>query len=307
MEATADAANRVGLFRKDATAQGVAKQRLIETIAGEEKRVIHDPYADYFVKGASLVKCLGHSAQIWLLNKMLPGMHEHLIARTRAIDDLVTECAAAGAVQYVILGAGYDMRAYRLTLGSLKVFEVDQLEVQELKKANMPADALASGKVTHVSVDFNTQTLTEQLTKAGFEAGRPTIVTLEGVTQYIPHASTAATIREMGALCGPGSTLFLSYVDERFATAPAELVGRGYPKPEAALRMISGLAAKFGEPWIALYSASQLATTLSSCGFEVTSDTCFEDVNEAYFGAVGRLVPPELTLNLERFAVAKKK
>jgi len=306
MEATADATVKVGLFRKDATAQGVAKQRLIESIAPDGKRVINDPYADCFVKGASVVKCLGHSAQIWLLNKMLPGMHEHLIARTRVIDELVTQCAAAGAVQYVILGAGYDMRAYRLALGPLKVFEVDQLEVQELKKANMPADALASGRVTHVSVDFNTQTLTEQLTKAGFEAGRPTIVTLEGVTQYIPKASTAATIREMGALCGPGSTLFLSYVDARFETAPAELVGTGYPKPEAALRMISGLAAKFGEPWIACYSAAEMETMLASSGFDVTSDTCFEDVNESYFGAVGRLVPPKLTLNLERFAAATK-
>ena len=33
------------IFVKDGTAQGVAKQRLIETIAGSEKRVINDPYA----------------------------------------------------------------------------------------------------------------------------------------------------------------------------------------------------------------------------------------------------------------------
>ena len=32
------------IFKKDATAQGVAKQRLIETIAKENKRIIDDPY-----------------------------------------------------------------------------------------------------------------------------------------------------------------------------------------------------------------------------------------------------------------------
>ena len=33
------------IFAKDGTAQGVAKQRLIETIADADKRVINDPYA----------------------------------------------------------------------------------------------------------------------------------------------------------------------------------------------------------------------------------------------------------------------
>ena len=42
------------IFRKDGTAQGVAKQRLIETLAKPDKRIINDPYADRFVLGAGL-------------------------------------------------------------------------------------------------------------------------------------------------------------------------------------------------------------------------------------------------------------
>lgn len=34
------------IFRKDGTAQGVAKQRLIESLAEPEERIINDPYAD---------------------------------------------------------------------------------------------------------------------------------------------------------------------------------------------------------------------------------------------------------------------
>ena len=48
------------IFTKDGTAQGVAKQRLIETIAGPDKRVINDPYADRFIMGAGLMKLMGH-------------------------------------------------------------------------------------------------------------------------------------------------------------------------------------------------------------------------------------------------------
>ena len=47
--------------RKDATAEGIAKQRLIETLAKPDKRVINDPYAKRFVKGARIIKLMGHS------------------------------------------------------------------------------------------------------------------------------------------------------------------------------------------------------------------------------------------------------
>ena len=76
------------LFRKDGTAQGVAKQRLIESIAEPDKRVIDDPYADLFVKGASIIKCLGHNFNVWAASKIVPGLHEHLIARTRVVHAL---------------------------------------------------------------------------------------------------------------------------------------------------------------------------------------------------------------------------
>ena len=39
------------IFRKDGTAQGVAKQRYIETIANPAKRVIDDPYSSIFTLG----------------------------------------------------------------------------------------------------------------------------------------------------------------------------------------------------------------------------------------------------------------
>ena len=48
------------IFRKDGTAQGVAKQRLIESLAKPGKRVIYDPYAKKFVLGAGIINLMGH-------------------------------------------------------------------------------------------------------------------------------------------------------------------------------------------------------------------------------------------------------
>ncbi len=125
------------IFTKDGTAQGVAKQRLIETLARSDKRVINDPYADRFVLGASLMKLMGHKLNIWLARKFAPGFHEHLISRTRYIDELIKKSATSGVEQYVILGAGYDSRAHRLGLpSSLRIFEVDQPEVLDRKALN---------------------------------------------------------------------------------------------------------------------------------------------------------------------------
>ena len=112
---------------------------MIESLAKPDKRIIYDPYAKYFVLGASILKLMGHKFSVWLGDKIVPGMHEHLISRTRFIDDLIEKGASIDIEQYVILGAGYDSRAHRLKLTSkLKIFEVDQPEVQERKRSRLP-------------------------------------------------------------------------------------------------------------------------------------------------------------------------
>ena len=74
---------------KDGTAQGVAKQRLMESLAKPNLRIVYDPYAEHFVLGSGLMKLMGHNVNLWLTQAFVPGFHEHLIARTRFIDELV--------------------------------------------------------------------------------------------------------------------------------------------------------------------------------------------------------------------------
>ena len=110
----------------------------------------------------------------------------------------------------------------------------------------------------------------------------------------------------MGALCGPGSTIFVSYVDELLQSQPSACCGAGYAKPEGML-LVPKLAARVGEPWISYYSPEEMKALLKDTGgFALAADKTVEDLNTAYFGAVGRLVPPERMMLLERFAVASK-
>ena len=236
------------IFRKDGTAQGVAKQRLIESLARPEKRVIYDPFAERFVLGSSLIKIMGHRLSVWVTKKFSPGFHEHLISRTRFIDELIEQCATDGVQQYVILGAGYDSRAYRLALPSiLKVFEVDQPEVQSGKRARLPKNLPNAENVTYVAVDFNHQTLKDQLLDAGFDQKQPTVYTLEGVSQYISKDAIQSTLAEIADLTRETSvTFFMSYVDRLLKEDPKRCFGKGYPNPEKKVETIMRLAAKVG-------------------------------------------------------------
>ena len=217
------------IFRKDGTAQGVAKQRLIETIAKPDERIIFDPYADRFVLGASVIKLIGHKLNVWLAKKLVPGFHEHLISRTRFIDDLIERSTASEFGQYVILGAGYDCRPHRLELpSSLIIFEVDQSEVQARKRSKLPEEPPNSENITYVAVDFAHQSLSEQLLEAGFDQSKSTVFTLEGVSQYITKEAFTTIVKELSALAQKAdSIVFVSYASELLNKNPKACFGTG--------------------------------------------------------------------------------
>ena len=296
------------IFTKDGTAQGVAKQRLIETIAGPDKRVINDPYADNFIMGAGLMKLMGHKLNVWLAKKLAPGFHEHIISRTRFIDDLIEKSTTEGAEQYVILGAGYDSRAHRLELpSSLKIFEVDQPEVQDRKRSKIPKELPNSENVTYVTVDFAHQSLTERLLNAGFDRTKSTVFTLEGVTQYISKEAFNSTMKEMSRLCQKTSSIFaLSFVNELLNKNPEDCFGRGYLNPEKKANLIKKLSAKAaGEPWISFYSTEEIEDLLLENGYSINENVTLEDLNSLYFGPVGRTLPEDQIFKLEHFVIAE--
>ena len=297
------------IFVKDGTAQGVAKQRLIETIADADKRVINDPYADSFVIGSGFIKLMGHKLNVWLSKKLAPGFHEHLISRTKFIDELIEKSAVNGIEQYVILGAGYDSRAHRLELpSSLKIFEVDQPEVSDNKLAKLPKELPNSENVTYVNIDFSYQSLTTQLIDAGFDQKQSTIFTLEGVSQYITKEAVSSTIKELASLTKDANSIFfMSYVDELLDKNPEACFGKGYPSPEKKANLIKSLSAKVGEPWVSFYSYEEIESLLSQNGYSVEENLTLEDLNSLYFGPFGRTLSENQIFKLEHFLVASSK
>ena len=135
------------------------------------------------------------------------------IARTRFIDDSLLDAVRAGVAQVVILGAGFDCRAYRLpSLAQATVFEVDHPATQHAKRACLSRclDELP-GHVRFVDIDFNAQRLDARLVQVGLSANVPTFWIWEGVTNYLTDEAVSDTLNSIRQVA-PHSQLVFTYI-----------------------------------------------------------------------------------------------
>jgi len=142
----------------------------------------------------------------------------HALARTRLIDDTLRQAVNDGASQVVILGSGYDSRAYRFPqlLRSAKVFEVDFPPTQEYKKLRVrEVLGQAPKNVVFVPIDFSKDDLGVVLRAAGYRPERKTVFIWEGVTYYIPESGVEATLHFVADHSPAGSVIVFDYEYER--------------------------------------------------------------------------------------------
>ncbi|MGW5100478.1 class I SAM-dependent methyltransferase [Streptomyces sp. NPDC004100] len=187
---------------------------------------------------------------------------EVVVPRTVAIDDALR---AGVSDQLVILGAGLDTRAWRLSaLAGTDVWEVDHPASQQDKRARLTeaAPETAARSVRFVPVDFATDDLGAALDAAGHDPALPTTWLWEGVVPYLTRDQIRATLSALTARTAPGSTLVVNYQSPSARAAAGRLLTR-----------LLGNAITAGEPWRSLWTPAQMATLLAEHGFRVTSDT----------------------------------
>jgi len=174
-----------------------------------------------------------------------------MIIRTRFIEERLEQAIREGVSQLVILGAGFDTRAYRLTelLKASRVFEVDQPSTQEHKKRRVrEAGIEVPSNLTYVTVDFRHDKLGDVLAAAGYDSGKKTFFIWEGVTMYLPEAAVEETLRWVAAQA-PGSTIIFDFVGAMIVKFMATADLSSFPEAaQKAFERLRKLTA--GEPWI---------------------------------------------------------
>ncbi len=113
--------------------------------------------------------------------------------------------------QVVILGAGWDTRAYGILRDwGHPVFEVDAHPTQQAKLAGLDKAGIDRSRVTFVEADFNRRSWLHSLEQNGFDPTVPTHVIWEGVTMYLEEETVVDTLRTVARL-PTGSTLAFDY------------------------------------------------------------------------------------------------
>jgi methyltransferase (TIGR00027 family) len=200
--------------RPSVTAEAVAVARAIERLRPEGERIVDDPYAHLFLGRAgraALAAWQLNGPATRLFKRLDPGGVTYIACRHRYLDDQLVAALDRGVEQVVLLGAGYDSRAYRFVdqLAGRPVFEVDLAAISQHKARIVAknAKALPKPNLRRVEIDFETQTLAETLGAAGFRTGAPTFVVWEGVCMYLTRAAVKGTFSAVHELCGPGSAV----------------------------------------------------------------------------------------------------
>jgi methyltransferase (TIGR00027 family) len=209
-----------------------------------------------------------------------------LALRARYAEDVLSEVAAAGHSQYVILGAGLDTFAWRQPewTSRLTVFEVDHPATQAQKRRLFGEIGLVDpANLRFCPMNFETTSLPDALAAVGFDFAMPTMVSWLGVTQYLSGDAIRRTLAFVQTL-QPGSRLVFSFVvkDADLDDGDRQLVG---PFMEAA--------AARGEPFLSRFSPPELLRELSAIGYRTVHHFSPEEANRQYFaGRIDDLCAP---------------
>lgn len=209
------------------TARWTASVRARES--AREDKLFDDPWA------AALA---GEAGQAWIQGRS-DGNVAPMVIRTRFFDDYLLDVTHQHELrQVVIMAAGLDTRAYRLSWPEgTRLFEIDQPSVLRYKERILrAAGALPRCERQTIEVDL-TLPWEDELVRSGFRPQVPTAWLLEGFLFYIASPSITRVLDQVTSLAATGSRLGCDIVNSLVLTSP---LTRPWVEMQAQL----------GAPWI---------------------------------------------------------
>lgn len=215
--------------------------------SARDDRLFSDPFAE---------RLAGERVRELLAGALETGGEEgtlQIVVRTPFWDEALRR-ATTEARQVVILAAGMDARAYRLTWPEdTVVYEVDQPEVMSAKAELLAAEEPRCRRVA-VGIDL-ADDWPSAIRTAGLDDGAPTVWLMEGLLQYLDEAAVRTLFERIDALSAPGSALLYEIVGKVLLDSP----------------MMAGVVksmAEQGAPW--LFGTDEPAELAERLGWSAT-------------------------------------
>lgn len=163
--------------------------------------------------------------------------------------------------QLVILGAGFDGRAWRLDgLEDAVVFEVDHPETQLLKQEKSAQYKPVAKEVRFVGVDFTHDNLTDSIINAGFDPKKKTCWLWEAVIMYLTPEEVVDTLTAISGCSAAESSIAFTYMAKRNGKIPKSI-----------------FLSLLGEPVRSAYLPIEMAVAMKRCGWNLVDDKGIED------------------------------
>jgi len=258
------------------TAAGIAIVRAVESEKPADERICNDPFARQFVNPwfFTFTRFFIDSGYAEWRG---PGVNGFIVARERYIDDALTRFLQDGLEQLVILGAGFDSRAYRRPglPGKVKIFEVDHPATQSEKLSRLQKICGAvPDYVIYVAVDFNAQSLEQRLFESRYNATLKTLFIWQGVSMYLTPTAVDATLSFVVHNSPPGSAIIFDYLYSSVLSGDQK---HGEVNGMRRYRFMTGEGLTFAIP------KGTVAAFLQERGFSQVIDVGSADLKQLYF------------------------
>lgn len=221
-----------------------------------------DNLADIFLPSEWLAAFENPDILKWIKeNKLAKGIIEYHSARTVFFDQVFTKALKEDCPQIVILGAGFDSRAYRFKdyIQETRIFELDIHTTQRHKRECLSkSDIDIPEQVIFVPINFAIESIEDVLSNAGFDNRKKSIFILEGLIQYLSEEAVNITFNAINSVSAPGSIVAFNYI------ADSEKLREGYGVKE----QLESIALT-GEPYQFKIKEGEIGSFLKKRGFNL--------------------------------------
>ncbi len=266
-------------WRASSTARDIALFRSFESMKPENERMCYDPFAKNFldkfyrliIKNKILTKIA-----ISFFDRNFPNTHGTIAIRVRFIDDYLKTCIDNKIEQLVIMGAGFDTRAYRLNElnEKIKIFEIDHPATQKTKKEKIRnIFGTIPSNVIYVPVDFNNEKPGKRLIESGYYRNLKTLFIWEGVTMYLEPSAVDETLSFVVNNSGKGSSIIFDYLFKSIVDGTDE---------HYLAKRLRRLVKLKGEPYLFGIEEGVVANFLHDRGFYQVKDITWEVLESTY-------------------------
>lgn len=141
--------------------------------------------------------------------------------RTRFFDDVMLRYLEQ-IEQVVILGAGWDTRAYGLAQREgVLIYEVDEVNTQTQKRESLEKANIDTSNVKYIAADLEKESLLDAINRTDFDINKPALILMEGVTYYLEPEAVKAILQTVATSLARESAIAFDYAGKHIIEGDA--------------------------------------------------------------------------------------